>query len=207
MTNALKKLIINELTICKDNSLLDLIYKLLLTVKEEEGIRWADVLGYEDLYEVSTKGEIRNKKNNKILKSSTHQKGYRIVTLKGETKTVHRIVATAFIPNPDKKPQVNHINGDKTDNRSANLEWVTGSENVKHAYTIGTKVPKGATAPEYHGQRHHKAVICVETKVRYNSIQEAAKATGACAGYIPKVCDNPERTAGGYHWRKEVKGC
>ena len=54
---------------------------------------------------------------------------------------VHRIVAEVFIPNPDKKPFVNHINGIKDDNRVDNLEWVTGSENMQHAYSTGLQIP------------------------------------------------------------------
>ena len=72
-----------------------------------------------------------------IMKSFTDKGGYLRVTLLGETRKVHRLVAIAFIPNPERKTQVNHINGIKTDNRVENLEWVTHSENMIHAYKTG----------------------------------------------------------------------
>lgn len=72
-----------------------------------------------------------------IMKPFTDKSGYHRVKLLGKTCKVHRLVATVFIPNPENKPTVNHINGIKTDNRVENLEWTTFSENTQHAYDSG----------------------------------------------------------------------
>ena len=92
-------------------------------------------------YEVSSLGEIRNKITKKHLKQQTKEKGYKGVILHKNNKKynlrVHRVVATEFIDNPLNKPYVNHLNGNKADNRSKNLEWVTPSENNIHAINTG----------------------------------------------------------------------
>jgi hypothetical protein len=97
---------------------------------------WKDIEGYEGLYQVSNLGRIKSlnfKRSGKegILKSNP-EGGYCAVTLSHKRRGVfyiHRLVATAFIPNPENKPEVNHINHNKRDNRASNLEWVTQSEN------------------------------------------------------------------------------
>lgn len=83
-------------------------------------------------YSVSNLGKVRNDKTGRILKFYTKPSGYKQVEMGHRTKPryVHRLVAEAFIPNVDNKPQVDHINGDKGDNRVENLKWVTVSENV-----------------------------------------------------------------------------
>lgn len=99
-----------------------------------------------DGYFVSTLGNVESIKRGKRrrLKPSTKSNGYLQATLSIDGKTkcvgVHRLVAMAFLPNPDGKPQINHINGIKIDNRVENLEWVTPSENIRHAYATGLQV-------------------------------------------------------------------
>ena len=94
------------------------------------------IKGYEN-YSISTDGVVRNEKFNWELRKENTRNGYERVTLSKDNKTkrflVHRLVARYFIENPMKKPQVNHINENKTDNRASNLEWVTSSENARHS--------------------------------------------------------------------------
>ena len=99
-------------------------------------------------YEVSNYGNIRNTKTNKNLKPCKFKNsGYLYVDLCVNSKKhrflIHRLVAQAFLKNINEKKQVNHKNGDKSDNRLSNLEWSTSSENQKHAIIIGLKTAKG----------------------------------------------------------------
>lgn len=104
---------------------------------------WRDVLDYEGFYQVSNMGRLKSLHYGKstILNPSMASDGYKNVTLtlNGKKKyfRLHVLVARAFIPNPDNKPCVNHIDGDKSNNRADNLQWVTHSENTRHAYNKG----------------------------------------------------------------------
>ena len=124
------------------------LYNLLVNsqVKEYKMIKIKEIEGYEGLYFVDTLGNVvgfpKSKRENGgdsyITLKAQVKKGYANVNLykegKMRTQRVHRLVAKAFIPNPDNLPCVNHKNGIKLDNRVENLEWVTKSENTKHAF-------------------------------------------------------------------------
>lgn len=159
-----------------------------------------DVQGYEGHYCVDELGNIYSVKRGKArrLRPFLNSRGYPTVSLcvngKESYKTVHRLVATAFIPNRDNLPQVNHINGDKTDNRIENLEWVTAGDNQRHAYATGLKVPV-YQSPKTMG----RAVIRSDGAI-FDSIRQAARATGCDHKHVSEICrgKGPNKTANGY---------
>lgn len=134
--------------------------------KEEEEI-WKDVIGYEDYFKVSNLGRVIGKRSGKILKLQTTHNGYYFFSSRLEGRKskcynfrVHKLVAEAFLDPPDdyikdwaletyyKNIPVNHIDGNKLNNCSNNLEWCTGKENTQHAYTLGLIKPlKGMQNP------------------------------------------------------------
>ena len=112
---------------------------------------WKDIKGYEGLYKVSNLGNIKSIRRNLNMKFSVTKWGYYQTSLfkdkKHKSFYVARLVAEAFIENNLKEPQVNHIDGVKLNNKVENLEWVSQSENQKHAVKIGLKTLKGDYAP------------------------------------------------------------
>ena len=101
---------------------------------------WRNVPGY-DLYVCSTQGDIKNRRTNRLLKPAEDKDGYLKVVLVNESGkhyiAVHRVVGFTYIPNPENKPQINHIDGNKKNNSVNNLEWVTNKENRVHAIKTG----------------------------------------------------------------------
>ena len=120
---------------------------------------WKPIKGYEGLYEVSNLGEVRSfrRKGAKggILKPAENRNGRLFVNLhlnnKGKVKKIHRLVAEAFVPNPEGKPEVNHIKGNPKNNHVDNLEWATSLENQEHAKRLRLNV--------YLGEEHPKAKL------------------------------------------------
>ena len=138
---------------------------------------WKDIPGYEGLYQVSSLGRIKSLDRiiymnhrsgkqakhyyiGKILSTRINNIGYvKIDLIKNKNKktfSVHRLVAETFIPNPEDKPQVNHINGDKTDNTVENLEWCDAFQNQQHALQIGLRKQRTLSLSEYQKQYYQK---------------------------------------------------
>lgn len=139
---------------------------------------WKEIPGYECLYQVSNKGRVRGLVRNKILKQSKLTGGYLNVWLskggKVKIKRVHRLVALAFLPNPQNKEYVNHIDKDVTNNNVDNLEWVTQSENQKHSYMVGRNINTHAA----HEKKCKRINVYRngELVMRFNSAKECASA-------------------------------
>lgn len=147
-------------------------------------------------YLVSKKGEVFNKMTSRKLKLSNDTDGYKVVTLYGDshrkTVKVHRLVAEAFISNPENKPEVNHKNANRQDNRVENLEWATCKENQRYKYDVIGYRP-GAS-------KLRRRVECIETGKIYESQTEAAINAGISQGAVSSSITRGCR-GGIYHWR------
>lgn len=114
-----------------------------------ESERWMPITDVDGFYEISNHGRFRNVKTGRILKPCINGWGYyqirTCIDYVKRTFFVARLVAKAFVPNPDNLPEVNHKDGDKLNNHISNLEWVSGGDNQRHAYRTGLrKAAKGA---------------------------------------------------------------
>ncbi len=156
---------------------------------------WRDVKGFESLYKVSNMGQVMNKHGD-IMHQANNGVGYLQVQLSKDGKSkhfyVHRIVANAFIENPENKPQINHKDGNKQNNNVDNLEWCTNRENSIHACTRSPRRKKGVVQLD--------AKTFQEIK-KFQTIQQAERQTGIRHERISGACRETKHTAGGYLWR------
>ena len=162
---------------------------------------WRSIKDYPG-YEVSNLGRVRSFNFNRVRIKTliTHKPtGYIAVYLYKHNKIknakVHRLVAQAFIPNPENKPQVNHIDGDKTNNKADNLEWCTPSENQRHANRTGLRDYK------YCKKAVSQYSKTGEFVASYNSTLEAEKVTGVYHSHISRCCKGKSKIACGFVWK------
>lgn len=170
---------------------------------------WKDIPGYEGYYQVSNLGRVRSldrviirKGNHKqtwrgcTLKNKTYSNGYKFVILTtpeygAKSKLLHRLVAIAFIPNPNGLPQINHKNEDRTDNRVDNLEWCTAKYNINY----GNRSAKHRLTQI---KRVFQFTLDGTFVAEYDSVTDASRITGI--GNIAAACRNKYSRAGGFLW-------
>lgn len=159
---------------------------------------WKPIKGYEELYEVSDLGRVRSLRTGKEMKQRTGYDGYIRVALtkQGQQKSrlLHRLVAGAFVANPQELPEVNHKDEDKTNNLPKNLEWCTHRYNSNY----GTRLERMAKTNYVPVIQY---TIGGQEVARYASILEAAEAFPKSGKHISCCCKGKRKTAGGYVWK------
>ena len=171
---------------------------------------WKPIEGTDGMYEVSNTGKVRSlnylgrgiTKELKPWKNGGYRRINLIVAGKKKNFLLHRMVAEAFIPNPDNKPEVNHKDGDKWNNSVANLEWATRRENITHADETGLRV-NSIEALRTHNSNERKPIIATNVitgeEILFESIQSAQRAIGTKD--INRVLNGEQHKAKGYTYR------
>lgn len=189
----------------------------------EVGEIWKDIKGYEGKYQISNYGRVKSLQRNlkyidskkiteKLKGTFVGKRGYARIELSkdgiNKKYSVHRLVAQAFIPNPNKKLEVNHINGIKTDNRVSNLEWVTSKENQIHAIKYGLQRPslkQKRVASEYCKKNKIKALLQYDLDGnfirKWESAVEVEKELKINRKNISQCVTGRNHTAGGFIWK------
>lgn len=154
---------------------------------------WKTIKDWEGLYEVSNLGRVKSLRRNIILKPRPNKTGYIRVMLCNDNKRkelfIHKLVAEAFIPNPENKPQVDHLNTNILDNNVNNLRWCTQSENIRNPITY-----------ERQAKSRYKKVQCVETGKTFESSKEASLFLGLNRSSVSHSINGGYK-CGGFYWR------
>ena len=172
---------------------------------------YKDIVGYEGLYKVSNFGNVMSfwSKKPKLLKPQKENSGYLHIVLINNTKSrktflLHRLVAQAFLPNPNNLPQVNHKDENKTNNRVSNLEFCTHKFNINYG-TAQERRAKKIAKILINRKDESKPVLQYDKNgfflKEYASIKDAERHTGINNANICDVCGGKRKTAGGYIWR------
>ena len=152
-------------------------------------------------YFVSNLGNVKSPR--KILTQNYDFKGYKRVQIKKKWVSVHRLVAKAFIPNPENKPQVNHKDTDKINNLPENLEWVTNAENHAHKMEHGLN-DKATKALRVYTKSIQKRVLQYtldgEFVAEHESLNSAARSVDTSTTNIREVCEGKRKKSKGYTW-------
>lgn len=178
---------------------------------------WKDLNGFDLPYQVSNIGNVKCLAYNTVdvfgrkyfkdehnLSLIKHQSGYIVVNLRKNGSStvykVHRLVAKAFIDNPDNKPTVDHIDGDKTNNNVSNLRWCTLQENKRNPNTFSKSIAATAKSCKSRIKKVYQLDSNYNVIGKYDSAEEAAKAVNCSSVLIHRCCNIHTRTAKGYHW-------
>ena len=149
-----------------------------------------DIKNYEGLYAITSCGKVWSYRTKKFLKPYGNKNGYLRVGLRKDKERkqflIHRLVAEAYIPNPNNYETVDHIDFNRANNCINNLQWMSNSENCRK------KRDNSITRP--------KSVRCIELNTIYPSVSEAARCLNLDQSCISKVCRGKLKTTGGYHW-------
>lgn len=168
-------------------------------------MNWNPVKDYEDLYEVSENGLVRSKLNNKLKSQALNNNGYYRVELyklnERKRPFVHRLVAECFVKNsdPDKFNTVNHLDGDRLNNKAANLEWTNKSGNQKHAIKMGfTKMPLAL------GEKNNNSKLSKDQVIQIRLLKNSGKKVSEIASVFNVTTTNIYTICNGRGW-KHVK--
>lgn len=153
---------------------------------------WKDIPDYEGLYQISNFGSVKSLNRNLTLKGNKGTTGYIHVNLskfnKYKTFDIHRLVASMFIPNPEKYKYVNHIDGNKLNNYYKNLEWTTAKENTKHATELGLKNDRGSNSKN--AKLKQEDVLEIRKLYEILTKKEISQKYGISASYISLIVNN-----------------